>query len=40
MLAELGVKIASSTYYEHRNRTPTTTQKQKQDEEIARNVGE
>ncbi|MGY1984410.1 IS3 family transposase, partial [Nocardia gipuzkoensis] len=32
VFAELGVKIAPSTYYEHRNRTPTTAQKR--DEEL------
>jgi putative transposase len=32
VLAELGVKIAPSTYYEHRNRTPTAAEKR--DEEL------
>lgn len=37
MLAELGVKIAPSTYYEHRNRTPTT--KERRDEELTVEIG-
>ncbi|XVY07788.1 IS3 family transposase [Nocardia sp. CA-129566] len=36
VLAELGVKIAPSTYYEHRNRTPTT--RENRDEELTAQI--